>query len=251
MLSDRLSRALHAQARAAPAIPADSHSPCKCGQGARQARTANPWPTAFGFSGCVRHARRPWLAVVSFSERSSWKPFRFAAERQTAPYCCCARSPPIPLEGAWVRPSNITPDYAHMSLCVAAGRQASLPGSQQPARIIAAMLNGRAPSLGLKGLAFPTPGYLDCPPWRAAVARSRRAVGPWGCGAARGPKTGPCSFAAAPRPFYRRPRPPLCQVPVGSSQRKNRAVFRFRPAPATPRLRRRAGGKALPCMPSG
>jgi len=54
-----------------------------------------------------------------------------------------------------------------------------LPGAAQRARITSAMLNGR--------VATAPKGVL-------------RTVGPCVFGAARGPKTGPCSFAEASRP---------------------------------------------------
>jgi hypothetical protein len=87
------------------------------GQAPRQARTANPWPTSFKCSGFVRDARRPWLAVVSFSYRSSWEWFYASQQKgKKPPYCCLSDHPPSPSRGQW-RPSNITRDYAQYRSC--------------------------------------------------------------------------------------------------------------------------------------
>ncbi len=119
------------------------------------------------------------------------------------------------------------------------------------------MLNGRRSVPARQGLAFPTPGVLDCPPWRQRLRApgARLGLGSVALGNCSCVALLPASMRAgqkpararSPRPQgpFRCPRPPPCQVPGGCSRRKNRAVFRFRPAPATPWSRLWAWEKGL------
>ena len=128
--SDRLSRALHRQARVAP--PSMAQVTPLASRSKARARLGRPSVADFVQVRWLRSARSPSLALgcqlqLSLklgvvlrqpTERQSFRvlltPLTYIPVGKKPPYCCLSDHPPSPSRGLW-RPSNITRDYAQLS----------------------------------------------------------------------------------------------------------------------------------------
>jgi len=113
-------------------IHADSHAHCKPEQSARQAGTAIPGRlrsssvASFGTlsvllrGGQLQLSLKLEACVRQPTERQSFRvlltPLTYIPVGKKPPYCCLSDHPPSPSRGLW-RPSNITRDYAPLSVC--------------------------------------------------------------------------------------------------------------------------------------